>query len=160
MAKDTTKANLDDSRQAAIEQSAAGVEANSGLTVPSGGALEKAQKDGVINAVKEGAKNTYKALTDGNPLGEPPARQFTGMDDIQQYAGMLELAPSVFDEKIADGGPVPLEKVAGLLSLERAGQNRTPYVKSMMARLKIKHPGEVTNAGPGYTNDVSLITEL
>jgi hypothetical protein len=29
-----------------------------------------------------------------------------------------------------------------------------------MDRLEIDHPGEVTNAGPGYTNDIHPISEL
>jgi hypothetical protein len=90
-AEKTAARNLEATRKQAAEQSADAVEANSGLSAPSGAALDKAQQEGVAEAVKESAKDTYKALTDGNLPGEPR---------------------------------------------------------------------EVTNAGPGYTNDVHPITEL
>jgi hypothetical protein len=159
-AANTAKKNVADARKQSIEQTADAVEANSGLKAPTGGALAKAQQDGIAEAVKESAKDTYQALTDGGLPGAPAARQFTGMDDIMQYAGVLDLDVNTFEQRVADGGPVPTEKVAGLLSLERAGKNRTPYVQALCARLKIKSPTEVTGAGPGYTNDVHPITEL
>jgi hypothetical protein len=153
--------NLEASRKQAVEQSAAAVEANSGLSAPSGAALEKAQQAGVAEAVKESAKETYQALTDTLP-GAPAARQFTGMDDIMQYAPVLDLDPEPFAAAVSEKADrvLPEEKVAGLLSLERAGKNRTPYVKALMDRLEIDHPGEVTSAGPGYTNDVHPVTDL
>jgi hypothetical protein len=156
----TAARNLDATRKQAQEQTAAAVEANSGLSAPTGSALNKAQQEGIAEAVKESAKDTYQALTDGGLPGAPAARQFTGMDDIMQYAGLLDLGPDDFAQRIEQGGPVPEEKVAGLLSLERAGKNRTPYVQSLMKRLEIDHPGEVTNAGPDYTNDIHPISEL
>jgi hypothetical protein len=160
MAKNTTQTNLRQAREQSVKQTAESVEANSGLSAPTGGALAKAQQEGVTEAVKESAKDTYKALTDGALPGAPPARQFTGMDNIMQYAGLLDLDLDAFRERIENGGPVPEEKVAGLLSLERAGKNRTPYVKELMKRLNVKHPHEVTHAGPAYTNDVHPITDL
>jgi hypothetical protein len=159
-AEKTAARNLEATRKQAAEQSADAVEANSGLSAPSGAALDKAQQEGVAEAVKESAKDTYKALTDGNLPGEPTANRFTGMDDIMQYAPLLELDVEAFQQRVEAGGPVPHEKVAGLLSLERAGKNRTPYVKALCTRLGVDSPREVTNAGPGYTNDVHPITEL
>lgn len=158
--KDTAAKNVADSRKAAAAQSADAVEANSGLHAPSGARLAKAQAEGVADAVRENAKDTYQALTDGNLPGDPPARQFTGMDDIQQYAGILDLDLDAFRDRVEKGGSLPEEKVAGLLSLERAGRNRTPYVQALMARLGVKSPREVTIAGPGYTNDIHPISEL
>jgi hypothetical protein len=160
MAKDTAKKNLEDSRKAAVQQSADAVEANSGLNAPSGAQLAQAQAEGVAEAVKESAKDTYHALTDGNLPGEPVGRQFTGMDEIMQYAGILDLDYDGFAQRVEKGGPVPEEKVAGLLSLERAGKNRTPYVEALMKRLGVDHPGEVTNAGPGYTTDITSLKKL
>ena len=157
---DKTQANIEAARKQSTKQTAAAVEANSGLSAPSPAQTDKAQKEGIAEAQRESAKDTYKALTEGALPGAPPARQFTGMDDIMQYAGLLDLDPEAFADRIEKGGPVPEEKVAGLLSLERAGKNRTPHVKSLMKRLEIDHPREVTNAGPGYTNDIHPITEL
>jgi hypothetical protein len=160
--KDQNKAaaNIKAAREQSIKQTAEAVEANSGLAAPTGGALKSAQQEGIVEAVKESAKDTYKALTDGALPGAPPARQFTGMDEVMQYAGILDLGVDQFRERIEQGGPVPEEKVAGLLSLERAGRNRTIYVKALMDRLGIDHPREVTSAGPDYTQDETPISQL
>lgn len=160
--KDQNKAqaNIEANRKVAAKQTAEGVEANSGLHAPSPAATAKAQQDGITEAVKESAKDAYKSLTDGGLPGAPPARQFTGMDDIMQYAGILDLDLEAFNERVEKGGSLPEEKVAGLLSLERAGKNRTPYVNALMQRLGVDHPGEVTNAGPGYTVDVTQLKPL
>lgn len=136
------------------------VAASSNLKPLSEGELAAARKEGAEEDVKESAKATHHALTDGALPGAPPARQFTGMDDIMQYAGILDLDVDDFRQRIEKGGPVPEEKVAGLLSLERAGRNRTPYVKELMKRIGVDHPHEVTRAGPSYTNDVHPISEL
>lgn len=160
--KDKAAANLKATRKQSAEQTAESVEANSGLKAPSASAAASAQTEGIKDAIKESAKDTYRALTDGNLPGEPAARQFTGMDDIMQFAPILDLEPEAFADRVSEKGePVlPEEKVAGLLSLERAGRNRTPYVQALMKRLKIDHPGEVTNAGPGWTNDIRPISKL
>lgn len=157
---DQTKKNLADSRKQATRAAAERVEANSGLKAPSDAEREKAQAEGIKEAVKESAKDAYQALTDGALPGAPPARQFTGMDDIMQYAGILDLDYEAFAERIEKGGPVPEEKVAGLLSLERAGKNRTLYVRALMNRLDIDHPREVTSAGPDYTHDETPVSDL
>lgn len=158
------QANIKAAQKQSAEQTAAAVEANSALKMPSASATASAQADGVKEAIKESAKDTYKALTDGALPGDPPVRQFTGMDDIMQYAPVLDLDPDPFVDAVAEkprNSPIiPEEKVAGLLSLERAGRNRTPYVKALMDRLEIDHPGEVTSAGPGYTNDIHPTSEL
>ena len=159
---DKTKTALEETRKAAAEQTAEAVENNSGLDMPSASAVSKAQTEGVTDAIKESAKDTYKFLTDGNLPGAPPARQFLGMHDIMQFEPLLSQGADEFKATIANTkeGAVPEEKVAGLLELERSGQNRTPYVQAMCKRLGVKSPYEVTNAGPGYTNDVTPITSL
>jgi hypothetical protein len=158
------KANIKTARKQAVQQAAEAVENNSGLNAPSGSELAKAQKEGVAEAVKESAKDAYQSLTDGTLPGAPPARQFTGMDDIQQYAGILDLDPIAFEDAVKEQPKnrpaIGEEKIAGLLSLERAGKNRTPYVRALMHRLDISHPHEVTTAGPGYTNDIHPVTDL
>lgn len=157
-----SKAAVESGRRQAAKTTAKSVEDNSGLTPLSEAEIAAAQKEGQREAVKESAKDTFRALTDGNLPGEPPARQFIGMDDIMGFEPLLDLGVDEFEARIAEesDNPVPEEKVAGLLSLERAGRNRTPYVKAMVDRLGIDSVYEVTNAGPGYTNDVHPISEL
>jgi hypothetical protein len=124
-----------------------------------------AQRKGVEQAAVEQSKDAAKA-NDGMLPGEPDnSKQWHGKDDIMQWEGLLDLAPDAFDAAIAEkveapSVPVPEEKVAGLLGLERAGRNRTTYVQSMCKRLKVKSPYEVTNAGPAYTNDETPVTAL
>ena len=155
-------ANVAASRKQAQEQTAEAVEANSGLKAPTGAKLGDAQAEGVTEAIKENAKDTYNYLTDGQQLGAEPARQFFGKSDIMQFEPFLALGVEAFEAAVADRAddPIPEEKVAGLLELERSGQNRTPYVKAMCRRLKVKSPYEVTAAGPGYTNPVQLLDTL
>lgn len=158
------QANIEASRKAAKEQEAQAVEQNSGIAMPSASEIAKAQKEGVTERIKEHAGDTYDALTDGFLPGAPPARQWHGKDDIMQWEPLLSLGIDEFKARIADeddGLPtVPEEKVAGLLELERSGQNRTDYVKAMCDRLEVDSPYEVTKAGPGYTNDVTPVTKL
>lgn len=162
MVDKTAAKNVADSRHQAQEQTAEAVEANSGLKAPSAAQIAKAQAEGIADALKEDAKNTYRYLTDGANPGADPGRQFFGKSDIMQFAGLIDLGIEDFEARVAESAddPVPEEKVAGLLELERSGQNRTPYVQAMMKRLKVKSPYEVTAAGPGYTNDVNPVTRF
>lgn len=124
--------------------------------------LEKARAEGAIEAEKEAAKDAYRYATDGNLPSDSAGPKYVGMDEIMQYAPIIGLGIDEFKARIAENSddPVPEEKVAGLLSLERSGQNRTDYVRALCDRLGVKSPYEVTNAGPGYTNDTSPITAL
>jgi hypothetical protein len=153
--------NVAASRKQAAEQTADAVEANSGIKAPSLAEVTKAQQAGVAEAIRESAKDTYRALTDGNLPGEVAARQWHGSDDIMQFEPLLDLAPEEFTARIAEDAdaPIPEEKVYGLLGLERAGRNRTLYVQPMMKRLDLK-PDELPNGGPPYTNDQRPITAL
>lgn len=124
--------------------------------------LAKARAEGAKEDVKEIAKDVHRALTDGNLPGEPPARQWLGSDEIQPWAHNLELGVDAFEEVVSVSNkedPIPDEKVYGLLGLERNGQNRTPYVKAMMKRLKLK-ADELPGGGPSYTNDLTSISDL
>lgn len=139
---------------------------NAGLPSVSKSEIEKAKKEGVLEAAKEAAKDAYR-YADGTLPGDPEQapRQFTGMHDIMQFEPLLSLGIDAFTDKIAENPkpgepPVPEEKVAGLLELERSGKNRTEFVKAMMKRLKVKSPYEVTKAGPGYTNDTTPVSAL
>lgn len=127
----------------------------------SGAEQAAARKEGAKDAVKEAAADTYKFLTDGNLPGDTPDQRWIGHDDIMQFEPLLSLGVDEFTKRIGKTGepPVPEEKVYGLLSLERVGQNRTPYVKAMMTRLGLKKE-DLPPGGPDYTNDVTATTKL
>lgn len=108
---------------------------------------------------------TGKVLADEpNPLANPgpERRQFTGYDEIQQYAPLLGLGVDGFIAAVAEDAPVPIpeEKVYGLLALERNGQNRTDYVKACIARLGLTEDDPLPGGGPGYTNDIHPVSDL
>lgn len=124
--------------------------------------IAAARKEGAKEDVQEIAKDTHRALTDGVLPGEPQKRQWHGADEIQMYAHNLALGVDAFEEKVKvtnKEDPIPDEKVYGLLALERNGKNRTPYVKAMMKRLKLK-ADELPGGGPAYTNDLTSISDL
>lgn len=136
---------------------------NSALPALSAAELDAARKEGAKEDVKETAKDQHRALTDGNLPGAPPQHQFTGSDEIMQYAHLialpLEELKRVIDPETSYG--IPEEKIAGLLKLERNGQNRTDYVKALLDRLPIDHVRDLPGAGgPDYTNDTTPITAL
>lgn len=120
-----------------------------------------ARKEGAKEDVKEAAKDTHRYLTDGNLPGDPPKNQYLGHDEIMQWEYMLGFGVKEFEDRIKAKGDdaVPDEKVYGLLALERNGQNRTPYVKAMMARLDLKKE-DLPGGGPDYTNDVTPTSKL
>lgn len=124
--------------------------------------LDSARKEGALEAAKEQGKAAFQYATDGNLLGEGGGPKYPGMHEVMQFAPILDLGLEAFQDRIKEGSdnPVPEEKVAGLLELERSGQNRTDYVKALCKRLGVDSPYEVTTAGPGYTNDVSNTTKL
>ena len=122
-----------------------------------------ARSEGAKDAVKDQAKDTYKALTDGVLPGAPEPDPYLGSDESNTYAYMLEDGVSAFEDRVnGKDSPVTDTMAAGLLKLERAGQNRTPYVKTLLSRLGLKGKdiGKVTDAGPSYTNDMSNISDL
>ncbi len=147
--KDTTGTNLKDN-------------APDGLEITDSEA-KKARHEGALETVKEDAKAARRSLTDGAQPGDPAFDQYLGSDESQQYAYMLEDGVDAFEERVnGKDSPVTDVMAAGLLKLERAGQNRTPYVKTLLKRLDLKGAdiGKVTSAGPSYTNDMSSITDL
>lgn len=129
----------------------------------SAGEIQKARKEGALQAERDAGADSYKFATDGN-LASPPEdepRTFPGYDEIQMYAPLLALGVDEFEATIDPKAEptVPDNKVYGLLALERNGQNRTPYVQACMKRLKLK-VSELPGGGPGYTNDVRPLSEL
>ena len=138
--------------------------ANLEANAPEGVALTdkeqiEARKEGAKEAVKEAGKDSYMALTDGVQPGEPAVDRWPGKSEIQQWAHMIDWSIEDLQKAFKDGA-VPDEKVAGLLSLERAGQNRTDWVKLFMKQIGVDSPYEVTDAGPPYTNDTTSVTKL
>ena len=146
----------------AAETAKVGAE-NTGLAAPSTSEVEKARSEGVTDAIKEQAKDAYVYATDGQLPGELPARQFNDMGaHTNMIDGLLSLGVDELTDAVDPKADASLsdDQVANLLRLERAGQNRTPYVQLLCKRLDVKSPFEVTDAGPDYTNDVSNITAL
>lgn len=136
---------------------------NTGLAAPSVSEVQKARNEGVTEAIKENAKEAYQYATDGQLPGEPTAQRFQGSDSHTNFVdGLLGLSAEDLAKAIDPKADAPLseDQVANVLKLERAGPNRTPHVKALCKRLGVKSPLEVTNAGPGYTNDVSNVTPL
>lgn len=103
-----------------------------------------------------------KDKSDKNDAPETAGQKYPGMHEVMQFAPLLDLGLEEFEKAIKEGAddPVPEEKVAGLLELERSGKNRTDYVQALCKRLGVKSPYEVTAAGPGYTNDVAATTAV
>jgi hypothetical protein len=118
-------------------------------------------------AAKEVAKEAVKgeiALDTGTkaPDPDPKSNRFQGSDEIQMYAHILDGGIEALKKAIDKKDGIPEEKVAGLLILERNGQNRTEVVKAMIDRLGIKNiKMELPQAGgPDYTNDTTNLSEL
>lgn len=135
-----------------------------GIAAPSLSEVEKARNKGVTDAIKEQAKDAYEYATDGQLPGEPalPGVTNTG-EHTNMLTGMLSLGPDGLEAAIDEKAPSTLsdEQVANLLALERNGPNRTAHVQILCKRLKIKTPVGVPGAGgPGYTRDVTNITDL
>jgi hypothetical protein len=148
--------------RSAAETAKVGAE-NTGLAAPSTSEVEKARNEGVVEAIKEQAKEVYQYATDGQLPGEQPARQFNDNGEYTNLiSGMLDLDAEALTAAIDPKADSPLSEdaVANLLRLERAGPNRTPNVQALCKRLGVKSPLEVTSAGPGHTNDVTNITKL
>lgn len=115
-------------------------------------------------AAKEVAKDIVKdeiALSTGTESDAEPGRQWHGWEETNLYADLLDLGLDAFKDAInpKSDRAVPEEKVYGLLALERNGRNRTEYVRLMAKQLKLK-PEEFPGGGPGYTNDITNLTEL
>lgn len=142
------------------------------VTTPSGVELsksevEKAQHDGALDYIKEGAKNEMRTDTGttSDPEKSAQAEALRVAPDLNTtfIAPLLDLpldtlVKRLSNDKVPD--PIDLEHAKGLLALERAGRNRTDWVKALCKRIGVDSPYEVTIAGPGYTNDVHPITKL
>lgn len=125
--------------------------------------IRAAQKEGVKETLKEGAKERARAYDGALPGAPATANMFIGSDEIMLYADLLDLDAEALAERVAADhpSPIPEEKVAGLLKLERNGRNRTDWVKVLLDRLPVDSVYEVPGAGgPGYTYDTTSVTAL
>ncbi len=128
--------------------------------------IEGAQKEGALDYIKEGAKNAmradtgttnYDGVSDSERFRVDPALNTTFIATLLDL-GVDELKRRLNDEKADDA--IGFENAKGLLALERAGKNRTSYVKLLCDAIGVKSPYEVTSAGPAYTNDDTAVTAL
>jgi len=129
-----------ETRKQAQQETAKAVEANSGIKAPTATAMQSAQADGGLP---------------GEPVDYRP-----NSDETTHLAPHLELGAEAFAELVADKERLSDDAANALLRLERAGQNRTPYVDALMKRLGIKSPYEVTSAGPAYTINVTPVARF
>lgn len=129
--------------------------------------IAEAKKEGALDAVKEGAKRAVAVDTgttaDPDDAGKAEEMRVAPDFNSTPVAPLLDLpldalVKRMTNDKMPD--PIDFETVKGLLALERSGRNRTDYVKAFCGRLGVKSPYEVTNAGPGYTNDTTNVTEI
>lgn len=158
----TDKNTAKQQARSAAETAKQGAE-NTGLAAPSTSEVQKARNEGVVEAIKEQAKDVYVYATDGQLPGEQPQRQYLGSDQHTNLIdGMLGLGAEDLAKALDPKADAPLseDQVANLLKLERAGPNRTDQVKVLCKRLGVKSPLEVTDAGPAYTNDTTNVTKL
>lgn len=122
-----------------------------------------AEKEGVKEALKKSAETNFstQSATENNDPDYTGDR-WSDRHEIMMYEHMVKLGLDEFVAAVKEGATpnIPEGKIAGLLELERSGQNRTEYVRALCKRLGVKSPVEVTSAGPGHTNDVTSLSKL
>jgi len=133
----------------------------------SGKEIEEAKKEGVKDYIKEGSKASMVADTGttADPEDLAESERFRVAPDLNTtfIAPFLDLNEDELKRRLKDqkaDDSIGFEEAKGLLALERAGRNRTNYVKLLCDAIGVKSPLEVTSAGPSYTNDASNITAL
>lgn len=130
-------------------------------SIPSAEEIAAAQKEGTLNAIKDG-QNTQDIDLQRGEYPEPPRFYNTiGTNQLEPLTAMgIDELKGAIDPK--NENALAEEVIANLLILERNGKNRTEFVKLLMSRLKIKDiRKELPQAGgPDYTNDVSALSKL
>lgn len=129
--------------------------------------IAEARKDGAKEYIKEGSGRAM-ALDTGtaaDPEDMADAERFRVAPHLNTtfIAPLLDLSEDELEDRLTkdkEPGFVDFEHAKGLLALERAGRNRTSYVKLLCKVIGVKSPVEVTSAGPAYTNDTSNVTAL
>jgi hypothetical protein len=133
--------------------------------VPTKAEIDAAQKEGVLDRVRESANTQDMDTLKGeepDPKHQPRNYNLDGTNLVEPLLGMgLSALEAAIDPKKKDD-QMPEETIGKLLILERNGQNRTAFVKLLRDRLGIKDIfKELPQAGgPDYTNDVSSVTKL
>ncbi len=124
-----------------------------------GGAV---QKEAATELAKEALQKEARESTGTESEVDPSSLRWQGSDEVQQYAPLLDGGYATLEQAMDPKDGIPEEKIAGLLILERNGQNRTEFVRGMMKRLKIKDiRKELPQAGgPDYTNDTTNLSDL
>lgn len=120
------------------------------------------QKEAAKELAKEAVTQEARASTGTESEVDPASTRWQGADEVQQFAPLLDGGYATLEKAMDPKEGIPEEKIAGLLILERNGQNRTEFVRGMMKRLKIKDiRKELPQAGgPDYTNDTTNLSEL
>ena len=127
---------------------------------PSQEAIHDARAEAVVDAIKESTKDAYKRGANEGYGDEPTnGPKFSGSKDVFNLQDLVDLHPDQLADRLKGDALNPLTEaqVAGLIEIERSGKNRDDVVKALCARLGIKSPYEVTNAGPAFTNVVNRI---
>lgn len=131
--------------------------------------IADAKKEGAKEYIKDGvaAQMASDTGTTGDAELSAERRKYQVAPDLNTtfIASFLDdslddLTNRLRDNPKGDADHIDFETAKGLLHLERAGRNRTGYVKALMAAIGVKDVTLVTNAGPSYTNDESSITAL
>lgn len=122
---------------------------------------EEAEKEGLKAAYAQSAQTEF-ATQSATESPDYQGDKWPDRHEIMRWAHIVDLGLDEFKEAIKEGAEpnIPESKVAGLMELERSGKNRTEYVKALCDRLGVKSPLEVTNAGPGHTNDVTAVNKI
>lgn len=120
------------------------------------------QDEAATELAKEAVKQEMALDTGTKSDADPVGTKWLGSDEIQMFAYLIEGGIAALEKAIDKKDGIPEEKVAGLLILERNGQNRTDFVRLLMKRLGIKDlKAELPQAGgPDYTNDVTPLSKL
>jgi hypothetical protein len=120
-----------------------------------------AEKEGIKAAMSQSAQTNF-ATQSGLESPDYEGDRWPDRHEIMKWSYIVDLGLEEFKKVISAEADVtvPESKVAGLLELERSGKNRTQYVEALCKRLGVKSPLEVTNSGPGHTNDVTEVTKV
>lgn len=129
--------------------------------------IEEAQKEGALDYIKEGSKNAMRADTgttgDRDAAADAQRLRVDPSLNTTFIAALLDLSTDELKRRLTDEKAedlIAFEEAKGLLALERAGKNRTGYVKVLLDAIGANSPYEVTSAGPPYTNDDTAVTAL
>lgn len=132
--------------------------------VPSEAEIAEAQKEGVLDRIRESATTQDIDRPDGELIDGPRFFNTFGTNQIEH---LTDLGIDALEKAIDPKSDNPLDEnvVANLLALERNGKNRTDFVKLLMKRLGIKDYEQLNKdipwaGGPDYTNDVSAVSKL